>query len=159
MAYELSYMIRDGWKPLDEKGVRPDENDNRARICAHCDGVNMTVLKKLSERGTIQMKAVCRDCGYKSPALRQARRSTTGSEDFYYSREWYELRHRVLKKYGARCMTCGRTAQDKVIIDVAHRKSRFLYPELALDEANLIVKCRPCNLGQGLETDDWTGVA
>ena len=45
----------------------------------------------------------------------------------------------MIKKYGARCMLCGRTPAYGVKICVDHIKPRALFPELELDENNLQV--------------------
>jgi len=66
-------------------------------------------------------------------------------DQFYQSREWQELRYKVLKKYGRRCMCCGTT---KGVIQVDHIKPRSKYPMLALVQSNLQVLCRDCNLGK-----------
>lgn len=72
---------------------------------------------------------------------------------FYETREWQELRYRVLKKYSRKCMVCFRTNLE---LHVDHIKPISRYPELALDEANLQVLCRDCNLGKGNKDEiDW----
>ena len=73
--------------------------------------------------------------------------------DFYDSPEWRNLRYRVLRKYGFKCMACG--ARPGVYpLHVDHIKPRSKYPDLELDENNLQVLCRDCNLGKSNHFDD-----
>lgn len=87
------------------------------------------------------------------------RQKITRSEDkqFYFSREWRELRARVLEKYECKCMMCGRSPKiHGVEIHVDHIKPRSKYPELSLDFDNLQLLCRCCNLGKGNKFEtDW----
>jgi hypothetical protein len=64
---------------------------------------------------------------------------------FYERREWLELRYRVLRRYGRKCMSCERVGGE---MHVDHIKPISVHPELALDEENLQVLCRDCNLGK-----------
>lgn len=76
--------------------------------------------------------------------------------DFLRSRHWLELRYRVLKRWGGRCMLCGRTAADGAIIQVDHIKPRSKFPRLALEERNLQVLCLECNGGKSnKDATDW----
>lgn len=76
--------------------------------------------------------------------------------DFLQSYEWRALRMRVLTKRGAICECCGSTPKDGIRINVDHIKPRKLFPELALDEANLQVLCDVCNHGKGnWDQTDW----
>lgn len=70
-------------------------------------------------------------------------------EQFYKSEEWRSLRYRVIKKYGASCMCCGRNRKDhSVVLHVDHIKPRSLYPKLQLVFENLQVLCEDCNIGK-----------
>lgn len=72
---------------------------------------------------------------------------------FYESEKWLEVRYRVLRKYGGACMLCG---NDDGPAHVDHIKPRSKYPYLALDDDNLQVLCKACNLGKSnLYEDDW----
>jgi hypothetical protein len=76
--------------------------------------------------------------------------------EFFASNDWLRLRVKVLEKYGASCMMCGRNyKEDKVKIHVDHIKPRSKHPELSLDVNNLQILCADCNLGKGnrYETD------
>jgi len=89
-------------------------------------------------------------------ASRRNRVSRKDDADFYNSREWRELRVRVLEKYQCRCMMCGRSPKDHgVVIHVDHIKPRSKYPELSLEFTNLQLLCEDCNLGKSnkYETD------
>jgi hypothetical protein len=68
--------------------------------------------------------------------------------NFCYTREWLEVRMKVLEVVGAVCMCCGATRQNAVIT-VDHIKPRSKYPSLALSPSNLQVLCRECNVGKG----------
>lgn len=75
------------------------------------------------------------------------------SEGFLESKEWKQLRKKVLDHYGSKCMVCGRTPQDGAIMNVDHIKPRKLYPSLALDFDNLGVLCGHHNKLKG--NQDW----
>lgn len=78
------------------------------------------------------------------------------SDKFLSSYEWRQLRLIALKKYGARCMCCGATPASGAIMNVDHIKPRKLFPQLALDIANLQVLCHECNHGKGnWDMTDW----
>jgi len=78
------------------------------------------------------------------------------SKAFLESYEWRRLRMEVLKKYGAKCMCCGRSSKEGIIINVDHIKSRRAHPELALVFDNLQVLCHECNHGKGnWDETDW----
>lgn len=65
--------------------------------------------------------------------------------NFYNSREWKELRYKVINIHGRKCLCCN--ASDKPI-HVDHIKPISKYPELALEISNLQVLCEDCNLGK-----------
>lgn len=72
---------------------------------------------------------------------------------FYDTREWRDLRYRVLQKSRGCCQLCGNRDQP---LYVDHIKPRSLYPELQLAESNLQVLCHDCNLGKSNKDDtDW----
>jgi hypothetical protein len=82
------------------------------------------------------------------------------TDAFLESYEWRRVRMVVLKRDGARCACCGATPTDGVRMHVDHIKPRKLFPELALDPANLQVLCEVCNHGKGNWDDtDWRGPA
>ena len=75
---------------------------------------------------------------------------------FYDSKEWLKLRYRVLQRFGAACMVCGRTRNDGVRMHVDHIKPRSTHPELQLTFDNLQVLCHQCNLGKSnTDSTDW----
>jgi hypothetical protein len=77
-------------------------------------------------------------------------------DDFYESREWRELRYKVLKEHGGKCECCGKTARDGVVIHVDHIKPRSKFPSLELVFENLQVLCEDCNLGKSnKDRHDW----
>lgn len=78
------------------------------------------------------------------------------SDPFHESREWLELRYRVLKKASGSCKLCGCRATPGNPLQVDHIKPRSKHPELALVESNLQVLCKSCNVGKGNKDDtDW----
>ena len=75
---------------------------------------------------------------------------------FYQTREWKELRYKVLVKFGARCQCCGATAKDGAKMNVDHIQPISKKWERRLDETNLQVLCGSCNMGKGAhDTTDW----
>jgi len=79
-----------------------------------------------------------------------------GPDAFYSSREWLELRYRVLKKSAGCCLCCGQRGNPANPLQVDHIKPRSKFPHLALVESNLQVLCRDCNLGKGAsDMSDW----
>ena len=78
------------------------------------------------------------------------------NETFFASREWFEARYQVLKRYGSRCQCCGALAADGTRMHVDHIKPRSKFPELQLELSNLQVLCEECNLGKGAwDETDW----
>ncbi len=78
---------------------------------------------------------------------RQIRIKPQSPIDFYDSREWKELRFKVLRKYGFKCMACG-AAPPKIVLHIDHIKPRSKYPQLELVLDNLQVLCAHCNIGK-----------
>ncbi len=76
---------------------------------------------------------------------------------FYKSREWRELRYRVIVKHKAECMACGRSPRKHgIVIHVDHIKPRIKYPHLELKLDNLQLLCEDCNLGKSYKNQtDW----
>ncbi len=76
--------------------------------------------------------------------------------DFYESREWLDLRYRVLQKAGGSCKLCGCRATAENPLHVDHIEPRSKRPELALVESNLQVLCKSCNMGKSnKDNTDW----
>ena len=72
---------------------------------------------------------------------------------FYNTREWRDVRYKVLTKYGKVCQCCGQT---KGYLHVDHIKPRSLFSDLELDINNLQVLCEACNIGKAnRDTTDW----
>ena len=75
---------------------------------------------------------------------------------FYKTPEWRAIRYQAFRKYGPKCMVCGRTRDDGIAMHVAHIRHRVIFPELALDIRNLQILCEDCNVGQDVVyADDW----
>lgn len=76
--------------------------------------------------------------------------------DFYESREWLDLRYRVLQKSAGSCRLCGCRASEDNPLQVDHIKPISLSPELRLSESNMQVLCKNCNQGKSNKDDtDW----
>lgn len=78
-----------------------------------------------------------------------AQRFTIAGKGFLRTREWKELRNKVLDFYGCTCMRCGYVAPTRKHINVDHIKNRRDYPHLALSFSNTQVLCPPCNKKKG----------
>jgi hypothetical protein len=77
-------------------------------------------------------------------------------DGFYETREWLDLRYRVLQKQGGSCQLCGCRASTDNPIQVDHIKPRSRHPELALAESNMQVLCKRCNHGKSnKDSTDW----
>lgn len=75
-------------------------------------------------------------------------------EKFYRSTKWRKLRAKVLERDNHLCQRClhkyGILNSER--LEAHHIKSRSNYPELELEETNVICICKTCNLQLG--TDD-----
>lgn len=78
------------------------------------------------------------------------------SDGFYESRDWLELRYRVLQKAGGSCKLCGCRASVGNPLQVDHIKPRSTHPHLELIESNMQVLCKSCNMGKSnKDATDW----
>lgn len=76
-------------------------------------------------------------------------------KSFYTQPKWIELRLLVIKKYGKRCMRCGKIEENP---HIDHIKPRVKYPYLEFNFDNLQVLCRSCNKAKGWKDEtDWRG--
>jgi len=96
----------------------------------------------------------------KNKGKKKKRRQKIGKQDdkdFYASREWRELRVRILEWHECKCMMCGESPRvHGIIIHVDHIKPRSKYPELSLVFNNLQLLCEACNLGKSNKYEtDW----
>jgi 5-methylcytosine-specific restriction endonuclease McrA len=69
------------------------------------------------------------------------------TEKFYAHKEWKLFRIQILKKFGQKCMACGKTSKEKSL-HVDHIKPRSKFPDLSFDEDNMQVLCEDCNIGK-----------
>lgn len=83
--------------------------------------------------------------------------SNLPSAKFYKSKEWRELRYKILEKQGNKCKACGVGPKTHGIpVHVDHILPRSIYPEHALNPENLQVLCEDCNLGKSNKYEkDW----
>lgn len=80
-------------------------------------------------------------------------KAARGEDEFYQTKEWLQLRYRVLENYGRVCMACG---DNKSQVHIDHIKPRSKNPSLALDFNNLQVLCWRCNIGKSNKLKkDW----
>lgn len=96
----------------------------------------------------------------KNKGKNKAKRNKVSAEDdkkFYRSKEWRELRVRVLEKYECKCMMCGESPKvHSIVIHCDHIKPRSKYRELSLDFNNLQLLCEACKLGKSNKYEtDW----
>lgn len=83
-----------------------------------------------------------------------------GERFFYLSDQWISLRYRILSKRGNMCECCGHSWTVGNPLQVDHIKPRSKYPKLALEESNLQVLCRECNIGKSnVDETDWRRAA
>lgn len=88
--------------------------------------------------------------------VKEKPRMDVNSPEFLASFQWRSLRMKVLSHYGRRCMCCGASPDNGVVMHVDHIKPRRLFPHLALDFDNLQVLCEVCNHGKGNhDHTDW----
>lgn len=72
---------------------------------------------------------------------------------FFNSKKWAELRYKVFKNSGGRCVLCKK---NNTRLHIDHIKPRSKYPELAFEIDNLQVLCGTCNIGKGSwDETDW----
>ena len=71
------------------------------------------------------------------------------SKKFLRSKEWLELRRKILDTYGEKCQCCGASKIGGFSIAVDHIKPRATHPHLALEFDNLQVLCSLCNYWKG----------
>lgn len=65
--------------------------------------------------------------------------------DFYQSKTWKHKRRIILRRDGYRCQICKRFGKWCPAVTVHHIKELEDYPELALDDHNLISVCQSCH--------------
>lgn len=88
---------------------------------------------------------------------RKGKYKYSNKDKFYSCEEWRKLRYRVLRKYSAKCMCCGRSPKEHgIVIHVDHILPRSKFPKLELSFDNLQLLCADCNIGKSnLDATDW----
>lgn len=66
-------------------------------------------------------------------------------QDFYLSGVWKQKRESILRRDGYMCRECRRFGRAREATTVHHIKHLDEYPELALDDSNLISLCDACH--------------
>lgn len=83
------------------------------------------------------------------------KREKSAKLKFYESWEWKQLRYETLKKYGRKCLCCGASSKEAVIV-VDHIIPVTKRWDLRLDPDNLQVLCDDCNRGKtNRDATDW----
>lgn len=105
---------------------------------------------KAKKQTKAEARAVQRSIVEASLAAVKARAGVDPREDsFLTTFAWRRLRMAAIHLHGARCMCCGASPSDGVVIHVDHIKPRKDFPELALSMKNLQIMCGACNHGKG----------
>lgn len=107
------------------------------------------------------MKKICSGCGKiidfnKDCSCRPKRilKKETNKEDdkFLRSTAWYNKRRKIIQRDNGYCQRCfykyGILETER--LQVHHIKSRLHYPELKMEDSNLITVCQTCNLQLGV---------
>lgn len=118
---------------------------------------NLGDFWKLPENEKPKVRSKAKRRRERKAGKRKLAKTKSDSVHFYSSEKWIRLRYRVIRKYKAICMACGRSKRNHgVTIHVDHIKPRSKYPHLALIFENLQILCEDCNLGKS-NTDeiDW----
>jgi hypothetical protein len=90
------------------------------------------------------------------PKLPILEKTIDDANNFYTGFEWKNLRYRIIKAYGRKCLCCGSTPNNGVQLNVDHIKPLRRYWNLRLDPENLQVLCNECNRGKGnIDETDW----
>ena len=75
---------------------------------------------------------------------------------FYRSGAWRQMRYQIIQRDGARCLACGASPGDGIVLNVDHIKPLKKYWNLRLDPENLQTLCNLCNHGKGnWDETDW----
>jgi len=121
-----------------------------SRINGHVDACSKLCkfgrIRKIEKDWTKAEKRAARQ-------LRRQLRLKKKSDPFFSTREWKDLRFKVLRRFGFRCLACGARPPD-VVLHVDHIKPRLKYPDLELNEDNLQVLCADCNEGKSYVYED-----
>ena len=77
---------------------------------------------------------------YKAYLERRYSHTQSRADSFYKTKEWRDLSKRMLERYPV-CQVCG----ENYSTDVHHRFPVADYPDMALDEDNLLCLCKSCH--------------
>lgn len=66
-------------------------------------------------------------------------------EEFYKSKKWKRKRQQILRRDGYQCQDCKRYGRIREATEVHHIKFLEFFPELALDDDNLVSLCHACH--------------
>lgn len=76
-------------------------------------------------------------------------------EQFYKSAAWQRKRKLILKRDGYLCANCKKYGRLRRRTEVHHIKHRDEFPELWLDNSNLVSLCKRCHNKEHPEKGGW----
>lgn len=76
-------------------------------------------------------------------------------EQFYKSAAWQRKRKLILKRDGYLCANCKRYGRLRRRTEVHHIKHADEFPELWLDNSNLVSLCKRCHNKEHPEKGGW----
>lgn len=168
-AIGVGWPPKKGWKVAaegvvisDEKAAifegrkKPKENEILNSVSID-DGKDWAWKPKSTDIPALKVKSSKKNKNRGKNKAKRIKVTKSDSSCFYRSREWLELRVRVLEKYECKCMMCGRSPKnDGIVIHVDHIKPRSKFPELSLTFDNLQLLCAACNKGKSNKySTDW----
>jgi 5-methylcytosine-specific restriction endonuclease McrA len=136
-------------KTFDRNVARRNHHTGRCSVECNPGGVPIRRLSKSERKAARKAKELRR----KQNRRKENRAKLSSPADFYETREWRELRYKVLRKFGFKCMACG-SGTEKGPLHVDHIKPRSYFPELELEFENLQVLCGDCNIGKSNHFSD-----
>lgn len=119
-----------------------------SRLNEYLNKKNTTITTK-EARHAIRVY-VCANILVKKKAVRKSQKKW---DKFFSSPAWRELRYKVLQRHGRVCQCCFAKGSTDKPLHVDHIKPRSKFPELELEESNLQVLCKDCNLGKSNKDD------
>lgn len=70
---------------------------------------------------------------------------THDNDSFYESKQWRQKRAAILARDNYQCQICKRYGKLKQAVVVHHKKELSDFPELSLEDSNLISICASCH--------------
>ena len=82
---------------------------------------------------------------YSKKTVPSRKRVLREAQGFYDSPDWQSIRSKIVKRYGNKCLSCGKKGSANTKIHVDHVFPRSLYPDLELNIFNCQTLCERCN--------------